>query len=538
MTPQLIGSHYLIEDQVGQGATGVVWRGRDTVTGARYAIKILRPEYARDPAAVARFVRERTALVLFRHPNVVTLHDMVVEGEQLALVMDLVEGGDLGEHLRARGGTLPTGEAAELIAQVGDALAAAHQAKIVHRDLKPANVLMDRGQVRLGDFGIARIADEAAITTAGIMVGTAAYLAPEVIRGQEPGPAGDVYAAGITLYELLSGHPPFRGQVAAVMHDHLHTTPDRPPGIPGPLWELILACLGKDPSRRPSATAMAQALRDPAFRFEGLSAAAPVPVPRVPPAGAAAQVTSSGMFAPPQPDTGSPASAGLTRRGQDRRRRRIWAAAAALLIAGAVASVALAESAGSGPVPPAAAATPTATLRGVTASGHATPHTGARTSGPAASSPAPGSVQSPSPSPSGSARRTSASPTASATPSKTAPPPDSAWTCGAAEAATLMSGQPTDQTLRACIRVHGGALQLRGTLTGVDVAWNEQVLLVLKNHAGKNGGTFESGLCTTSTCTFTVTVKPAHGEWAVLPKWARRKGIYQSTGQQTPFVTY
>jgi hypothetical protein len=101
-----------------------------------------------------------------------------------------------------------------------------------------------------------------------------------------------------------------------------------------------------------------------------------------------------------------------------------------------------------------------------------------------------------------------------------------------------MSGQPTDQTLRACIRVHGGALQLRGTLTGVDVAWNEQVLLVLKNHAGKNGGTFESGLCTTSTCTFTVTVKPAHGEWAVLPKWARRKGIYQSTGQQTPFVTY
>ena len=135
MNPQLIGSHYLIEDQIGQGAMGVVWRGRDTATGERRAIKILRPEYARDPGAVARFVRERTALVLFRHPNVVTLHDMVVEGDQLALVMDLVEGGDLGEHLRSRGGALAAGEAAELTAQIGDALAAAHQAGIVHRDL-------------------------------------------------------------------------------------------------------------------------------------------------------------------------------------------------------------------------------------------------------------------------------------------------------------------------------------------------------------------------------------------------------------------
>ena len=270
MTPQLIGSHYLIEDQIGQGGMGMVWRGRDTATGARYAIKVLRPEYARDTAAVARFVRERTALVLFRHPNVVTLHDMVVEGEQLALVMDLVEGGDLGDRLRARGGALGTGEAAELIAQVCDALTAAHRARIVHRDLKPANVLMDGGQVRLGDFGVARIAGEAAITTAGLVVGTVAYLPPEAIRGQEPGPAGDVYAAGITLYELLTGQPPFRGQVAAVMQAHLHTTPDRPAGIPGPLWELILACLSKDPDRRPTAAALARALRDPAFALEGL----------------------------------------------------------------------------------------------------------------------------------------------------------------------------------------------------------------------------------------------------------------------------
>ena len=500
MTPQLIGSHYLIEDQVGQGAAGVVWRGRDTVTGARYAIKILRPEYARDPAAVARFVRERTALVLFRDPNVVTLHDMVVEGEQLALVMDLVEGGDLRDHLRARGGTLAAGEAAELTAQVCDALAAAHRAGIVHRDLKPANVLMAGGQARLGDFGIARIAGEASITTAGIMVGTVAYLAPEVIKGQEPGPAADVYAAGITLYELLTGQPPFHGQVAAVMHDHVHTTPDRPPGIPGRLWELILACLGKDPDHRPPAAALTRALRDPAFPLDAITAAPPA-----------------------RPGGG--------------RRRWTWAAAAALVVAGAVAATVLAESAGNGPGGPAAAATPTVSLRGVTASGSKTPHIVARTSGPATSSPASGPGQTPSPSPSRSARHASASPTASATPTKT-PPPDTAWTCGAATAATLTTGRPTGQTLRACIRVHGGALQLRGTLTGVDVAWNEQVLLVLKDSAGKNEGSFESGLCATSTCTFTVTVKPAHGNWAVLPKWARFKGNVQSAGQETPFIIY
>jgi serine/threonine-protein kinase len=530
VNPQLIGSHYLIEDQIGQGAMGVVWRGRDTATGAHRAIKVLRPEYARDPGAVARFVRERTALVLFRHPNVVTLHDMVVEGEQLALVMDLVEGGDLGDHLRARGGTLAAGEAAELTAQVCDALAAAHRAGIVHRDLKPANVLMGGGQARLGDFGIARIAGEASITTAGIMVGTAAYLAPEVIKGQEPGPAADVYAAGITLYELLTGQPPFHGQVAAVMHDHVHTTPDRPPGIPGRLWELILACLGKDPDHRPPAAALARSLRDPAFPLDAITAAPPVP-----PVPMSASATSSGMVAPPRTGTGTPPAAPARPGGG--RRRWTWAAAAALVVAGAVAATALAESAGNGPGGPAAAATPTVSLRGVTASGSRTPHSVARTSGPATSSPASGPGQTPSPSPSRSARHASASPTASATPTKT-PPPDTTWTCGAATAATLATGHPTGQTLRACIRVHGGALELRGTLTGVDVAWNEQVLLVLKDSAGKNEGTFESGVCATSTCTFAVTVKPGHGDWATLPKWARFKGNVQSAGQETPFITF
>ena len=157
MTSQALGSRYLLDDRIGQGGMGVVWRARDRVTGAAHAIKVLRPEYAADPAAVARFVRERTALVRFRHPNVMTLYDMIVEGERLALVMDLVAGGDLDAYRQSGGGALSPGEALGLTAQVCDALAAAHAAGIVPRDLKPANVLLDAGQARLADFGIARI---------------------------------------------------------------------------------------------------------------------------------------------------------------------------------------------------------------------------------------------------------------------------------------------------------------------------------------------------------------------------------------------
>jgi serine/threonine-protein kinase len=245
---------------------GAVWRGRDRETGARYAIKVLPPEYARSATTVARFVRERTALVSFQHPNVVTLHDMIVEGDRLALVMDLVEGGDLEAYRQQRGGAVSRGDALGLTAQICDGLAAAHAAGIVHRDLKPANVLLDAGRVRLADFGIARITDESFATTTGTVLGTVAFMAPEVIKGQEAGPPCDVYAVGITRYLLLTGAPPFVGQVPAIMHGHLETAPPRPNGIPDRLWALIGVCLSKDPAARPGAAALAHALRDPARR--------------------------------------------------------------------------------------------------------------------------------------------------------------------------------------------------------------------------------------------------------------------------------
>jgi serine/threonine protein kinase len=239
---------------------GVVWRGHDRTTDAVYAIKVLLAEYARDPEAVGRFVREHTALVAFRHPNVVTVHDMIVEGHQLALVMDLVSGGDLDGLRKARGGRLAPAEAASLAAQIGDGLAAAHAAGIVHRDVKPANALLNSDHVLLADFGIALLVGQPRVTTEGRVLGTAAYMAPEVIAGQEPGPAGDVYALGITLYELLAGQPPFTGDAAAVLHAHGTAVPPHAPGIPDALWETISGCLAKDPASRPPATAVAVAL--------------------------------------------------------------------------------------------------------------------------------------------------------------------------------------------------------------------------------------------------------------------------------------
>jgi serine/threonine protein kinase len=264
VSPTALGSRYLLDEPIGRGGMGVVWRGRDRASGAVYAIKVLRPEIADNPSAVARFVRERTALVKFRHPNVVTVHDMIVEGDRLALVMNLVDGGNLERLRRDRGGRLEQDEAIRLIAQVASGLAAAHAAGIVHRDLKPANALVswddETPQVQLADFGIARLAGQAPDTTEGSVMGTAAYLAPEVINGAEPGPESDVYGLGITLYELLAGHPPFTGAVGAILHAHVSTAPKPVPGVSGALRSLIQECLAKDPRSRPTSAELADAL--------------------------------------------------------------------------------------------------------------------------------------------------------------------------------------------------------------------------------------------------------------------------------------
>jgi serine/threonine-protein kinase len=278
---QPIGSRYELESQLGRGAFGSVWRGRVRDTGEAVAIKVLLEELANDADVVTRFLRERTALVSMRHRSLVSVRDLVVEGDLLALVMQLVEGPDLRAYLRGRG-TLGATESALVVADVAEALAVAHAAKIIHRDVKPANVLLqpEDGGYRplLTDFGIARLADAPSVTRTSQVVGTPYYLAPEVISGQQPTPAVDVYACGIMFFELRTGRPPFRGNDAMeVFQAHQTQPPPRPDGVPDGLWTVIASALAKDPNRRPDAATLATRLRA-AVRAADPGAAARLPV--------------------------------------------------------------------------------------------------------------------------------------------------------------------------------------------------------------------------------------------------------------------
>ncbi|WP_028808277.1 serine/threonine-protein kinase [Streptomyces canus] len=271
-----VGSKYFLEEPLGRGATGTVWRARQRETagaeaavpgqpGETVAIKVLKEELASDPDIVMRFLRERSVLLRLTHPNIVRVRDLVVEGDLLALVMDLVEGPDLHRYLRENGPFSPVG-AALITAQIADALAASHADGVVHRDLKPANVLLRQygGQMHplLTDFGIARLADSPGLTRTQEFVGTPAYVAPESAEGRPQTSAVDIYGAGILLYELVTGRPPFAGGSALeVLHQHLSAEPRRPSTVPDPLWTVIERCLSKTPERRPSAENLARGLR-------------------------------------------------------------------------------------------------------------------------------------------------------------------------------------------------------------------------------------------------------------------------------------
>ncbi|WP_127354030.1 serine/threonine-protein kinase [Actinacidiphila soli] len=265
-----VGSKYVLEEPLGRGATGTVWRSQVRDTGESVAIKVLKEELASDPDIVMRFLRERSVLVRLTHPHIVKVRDLVVEGDLLALVMDLVDGPDLYRYLRENGPFSPVGTAL-LTAAVADALATSHADGVVHRDLKPANVLLatvtgadgsPQMHPMLTDFGIARLADSPGVTRTHEFVGTPAYIAPESAQGLPQTSAVDVYGAGILMYELLTGHAPFRGESAIeVLHQHLSEEPRRPSTVPEPLWTVIERCLRKKPDERPSAENLARALR-------------------------------------------------------------------------------------------------------------------------------------------------------------------------------------------------------------------------------------------------------------------------------------
>ncbi|NUR41620.1 MAG: serine/threonine protein kinase, partial [Streptomyces sp.] len=264
-----IGSRYTAHQILGRGSAGTVWLGEGPE--GPVAIKLLREDLASDEELVGRFVQERTALLGLEHPNVVSVRDLVVDGNDLALVMDLVRGTDLRTRLDRERRLAPEAAVA-IVADIADGLAAAHAAGVVHRDVKPENVLLDMqgplgpgGSHRalLTDFGVAKLIDTPRRTRATKIIGTPDYLAPEIVEGLPPRAAVDIYALATVLYELLAGFTPFGGgHPGAVLRRHVTETVAPLPGIPDELWQLIVQCLAKAPASRLRASELGARLRE------------------------------------------------------------------------------------------------------------------------------------------------------------------------------------------------------------------------------------------------------------------------------------
>jgi serine/threonine-protein kinase len=272
-----IGSRYTANQILGRGSAGTVWLGEGPE--GPVAVKLLREDLASDQELVGRFVQERTALLGLDHPNVVSVRDLVVDGNDLALVMDLVRGTDLRTRLD-RERRLAPAAAVAIVADVADGLAAAHAAGVVHRDVKPENVLLDmQGPLGPGgshpalltDFGVAKLIDSPRRTRATKIIGTPDYLAPEIVEGLPPRAAVDIYALATVLYELLAGFTPFGGgHPGAVLRRHVTETVVPLPGIPDELWQLLVQCLAKAPASRLRASELGDRLRELLPLVEGM----------------------------------------------------------------------------------------------------------------------------------------------------------------------------------------------------------------------------------------------------------------------------
>ncbi|MGW5489637.1 WD40 repeat domain-containing serine/threonine protein kinase [Streptosporangium sandarakinum] len=274
MQPKVeLAGRYRLEEPLGRGGMGEVWRGVDLRLRRPVAVKILPLTIAADPAGVARFRREAEVAAALNHPGITTVFDIDehLHGDErwLFLVMELMVGRDLRHLLAASPEGLPIERVTELAVQITDALAAAHRRGVVHRDIKPANLfLLEDGRVKICDFGIARLADATKITATGSSAGTPLYMAPEQIRGGQVDHRTDLYAFGCVLYELLTGTTWIESgsDVGAILYQHLDRHPAPPkssrPEIPDHLNALVLDLLAKQPGDRPqSAASVAERLR-------------------------------------------------------------------------------------------------------------------------------------------------------------------------------------------------------------------------------------------------------------------------------------
>jgi serine/threonine-protein kinase len=260
-----VGTSRIVRE-IGRGGMGIVFEAVQEELERPVAVKALDAKLARSKEVAERFRREGKAYAKLRHEAIVQVHDLVEKEDQLYLVTELVDGVDLA-RLLAQGGALPPEGVAVVGARVAEALDYVHFEKLLHRDVKPGNVMVSRdGEVKLMDFGIAKGEDDPALTRAGMLVGSPSYMAPEVLAGEEAGPPADVWALGVTLYELLTGEKPFRGKnaeelFAAISRGRYRRVRSIAGGVPRRLARVVERCLSRDPARRfRSAGQLARAL--------------------------------------------------------------------------------------------------------------------------------------------------------------------------------------------------------------------------------------------------------------------------------------
>ncbi|MCZ4120581.1 protein kinase domain-containing protein [Streptomyces sp. H39-S7] len=349
---RLVAGRYRLVERIGRGGMGTVWRAEDELLGRQVAVKKLhppQPHLHEDELATIfeRTRREARAAARISHPNVIVVHDVVDDAGLPTIVMEYVPSMTLGEVLK-KDGALPPVEAARIGRGMVAALRAAHRAGVLHRDVKPGNVLLGGdGRVVLTDFGIAQASGTSTLTRTGELIGSIDFLSPERIKGQQPGPAADLWALGATLYQAVEGTSPFRRDTAIETAYAISEDPVLPAANAGPLEHVIAGLLAKDPAERMSAEEAERLLRLPAgeadtTRFERGRTAQPATPPAVSraakppePARPTASVTV-GHGAEPVPDPSATAPGGPPAGTPRRRRTGRWVVA--VLTVGAVAA--------------------------------------------------------------------------------------------------------------------------------------------------------------------------------------------------------
>jgi eukaryotic-like serine/threonine-protein kinase len=257
LTGRLLDRRYAVTARIAHGGMATVYLAMDTRLDREVALKVMHAELARDDDFVRRFIGEAKSVARLSHQNVVAVFDQGADGPLLYLAMEYVPGRTLKEMLHDNG-RLPPAVALEIMTGVLGGLAAAHASGIVHRDVKPENVLLTAdGRIKVADFGLARALTAAGHTRTGLLIGTVAYVPPEQVTGDSTGPRGDVYSAGVMLFQMLTGRVPFTGDTPlSVAYQHVNTDVPAPstltPGLPPAVDQLVLAATSRDPARRPA----------------------------------------------------------------------------------------------------------------------------------------------------------------------------------------------------------------------------------------------------------------------------------------------